>query len=291
MANGRAHVAQHVESGYYYEAEDVFTCGLGLFVLLCPAGARGMDAEMVLAEILDLDGRKARDMIKTHSRIPPADIIEDYILAATSDLIARGKAEQRYSAYACDERGLAAVDVKQARTLAEAEAALGCPIMEHAATKKAVYVHKMGDISRLGAIGASEADGIKMPPTVKDAAVGYESDLIFDFVDAFSYKGGVYAVMKPRFYKGGGVQLMEIISLSGGEKLGRGLEDYFFLLSFDKDAQQYAMERQERGLASPDALGKLDKTGARTKKDAERALGGGVLEAKSKASLYVHKRI
>lgn len=135
-----AHVAQSVSDGFYLEAVDVFTCGLGLYAVMCLAGHTSDYYGVCLMEIINLDGRKLSEELK-ESGI--TDCLDDYCFIASSDLVAESKAQKRRSEKKVTANGLADVDVeKDARTLDEIEQALGCSILEHPEERKSLFVHK-----------------------------------------------------------------------------------------------------------------------------------------------------
>lgn len=137
-------VAQSVSDGTYFEAVDVFTCGLGLYAIMCLAGHTSVFKGVCLMEIVNLDGEQ---LSKNMDKIGIKDCLDDYCFIATRDIVAESKAQKRLSDKIADPKGLASVDVKKdARTLEEIEQALGCPILEHPQAKKALFVHKWGVI-------------------------------------------------------------------------------------------------------------------------------------------------
>ncbi|NLI22682.1 MAG: hypothetical protein GX418_14185 [Clostridiales bacterium] len=137
-------VAQSVTDGTYFEALDVFTCGLGLYAVLCLAGHAKQYQGVCLMEIINLDGRSLSQALEASGI---QDCLDDYCFIATRDIVAQSKAKKRLSDQTANPRGLADADVeKDARTLEEIEDALGCPILEHPQARKALYVHKWGVI-------------------------------------------------------------------------------------------------------------------------------------------------
>lgn len=137
-------VAQSLSDGTYFEAVDVFPCGLGLYAVMCLAGYAGASRNVCLMEIVNLDGEPLSQKLE-ESGIK--DCLDDYCFIVSRDFVAESKAQKRLSDNSTNPQGLADVDVKKdARTLEEIEQALGCPILEHPQAKKLLYVHKWGVI-------------------------------------------------------------------------------------------------------------------------------------------------
>ncbi len=133
-------VAQSVSDSTYFEAVDVFTCGLGLYAIMCLAGQINVFKGICLMEIINLDGRQLSQKLE---ELGIRDCIDDYCFIATRDVVAESKAQKRRSDRRINPKGLAGVDVeKDARTLDEIERALGCPILEHPQAIHALFAHK-----------------------------------------------------------------------------------------------------------------------------------------------------
>ena len=136
-------VAQCVTTGLCFEALDVFTCGVGLYAVICSAGYKGKD--IFLVEIINLNGKKLSDKVKKNYKLDGC--LDDYCFLATPDLVATSKAQQR------NRDGLSKADClklanirKDARTLVEIEKNLGCSVFEHPKAKNALFIHKLGII-------------------------------------------------------------------------------------------------------------------------------------------------
>ena len=136
--NYETNVAQGVISADYYESLDVFTCGMGLFAVMCPAGFSNVNQNIVLMEIINLDGMKLGPLLKQYSHLDSKEILEDYCFIASPDMVAMNKADQRWRAGLSDSDGLESMNLKKdARTLQEIESALRCPILQHPQAEKA----------------------------------------------------------------------------------------------------------------------------------------------------------
>ena len=138
-------VAQSVANNLYFEALDVFTCGQGLYAVMCLAGFNEMNQNIILTEIINLDGKKLRDKVKKEYGLD--DCLDDYCFIATSDIVASSKANQRRQDGLSSADGLATIKVwKDARTLEEVEDVIGCPVLEHPKVKNNLFIHKWGVI-------------------------------------------------------------------------------------------------------------------------------------------------
>ena len=138
-------VAQSVTTKLYFEALDVFTCGLGLYSVMCLVGFSKMNQKIILMEIINLDGKKLGNKVKKGFDIE--DCLDDYCFIATPDIVATSKANQRRQDGITNADGLTSMNVKKdARTLEEIEGVLGCSVLEHPQAKGALFVHKWGGI-------------------------------------------------------------------------------------------------------------------------------------------------
>ena len=140
-------VAQSVTTELYFEPLDVFTCGLGLYTVMCMAGFRDINHPAILMEIINLDGKKLSDKVKKDYGL--VDCLDDYCFIATPDIVAASKADKRKQDGLSNADGLASANIsKDARTLEEIEEVLGCSVLEHPEAKKALFIHKWGVIER-----------------------------------------------------------------------------------------------------------------------------------------------
>ena len=138
-------VAQSVTNNLYFEALDVFTCGLGMYTVMCLAGFTETNQNIVLAEIINLDGKKLSDKVKKDYGI--VDCIDDYCFISTPDIVAKIKANERKQNGLSNANRLASMNLnKDARTLEEIEDVLGCSVLEHPKAKNALFIHKWGVI-------------------------------------------------------------------------------------------------------------------------------------------------
>lgn len=140
-------VAQSITTKLYYEALDVFTCGLGLYAVMCLAGfsKSKMNNNVILMEIINLDGKKLGDKVKKEYGLD--DCLDDYCFIATLDIVASSTANQRRQDGLSNADGLATIKVwKDARTLEEVEDMIGCPVLEHPKVKNNLFIHKWGVI-------------------------------------------------------------------------------------------------------------------------------------------------
>ena len=138
-------VAQSVTTNLYFEPLDVFVCGFGLYTVMCMAGLTEMNQNIILAEIINLDGKKLSAKVKKDYGI--VDCLDDYCFIATPDIVASSKANERKQKGLSNANGLASMNFKKdARTLEDIENVLGCPVLEHSKAKSALFVHKLGVI-------------------------------------------------------------------------------------------------------------------------------------------------
>ncbi|MDL2232345.1 hypothetical protein LJC63_02025 [Ruminococcaceae bacterium OttesenSCG-928-L11] len=135
--------SKKADNRFFFEALDVFSCEMGLFVV---AGYWSGDREVGLMEIINLNGKKLKPFLKEYSDLPPGDILEDYCFLESEDATAMYKADKKRPADLVDIDEIASDDVfKDARTLDEVEALLGCPILERPEARDALYIHIEGD--------------------------------------------------------------------------------------------------------------------------------------------------
>ena len=134
-------VAQCVTTGLCFEALDVFTCGVGLFAVICSAGYEGKD--IFLVEIINLDGKKLSDKVKKDYGLDGC--LDDYCFLATPDIVATSKAQKRNQDGLSNADGLKSANIwKDARTLEEIEKdVLRCSVFEHPKAKNALFIHKL----------------------------------------------------------------------------------------------------------------------------------------------------
>jgi len=140
-------VAQSITTKLYFEALDVFTCGLGLYAVMCLAGysKNKMNKNVSLMEIINLDGKKLGDKVKKEYGLD--DCLDDYCFIATLNIVASSIANQRKQDGLSNADGLASLEVwKDARTIEEIEAVLGCSVLEHPKVKTNLFIHKWGVI-------------------------------------------------------------------------------------------------------------------------------------------------
>ena len=136
-------VAQSVTTGLCFEVLDVFTCGVGLFAVICSAGYKGKD--IFLVEIINLDGKKLSDKVKKDYGLNGC--LDDYCFLATPDIVATSKAQKRNQDGLSNADGLKSANIwKDVRTLEEIEDVLGCSVFEHPKAKSALFIHKLGII-------------------------------------------------------------------------------------------------------------------------------------------------
>ena len=140
-------VAQSVDMGLYFEAQSLFTCGLGLFAIMAPVCA---PEKSLVAEIIDIDGRQLSVELKYNNVVTPFqkgdEILDDYCFLISNDILAVSKAQEIMSTGVPTRNPLSGIDVKEARHIDELELVLGCPLLEHAEATKMLLVHKWGVI-------------------------------------------------------------------------------------------------------------------------------------------------
>ncbi|MDR0288408.1 MAG: hypothetical protein LBI03_11980 [Clostridiales bacterium] len=140
--------AYSITQGQYYEALDVFTCGLGLYAMMVEVELRNFRGrknlpEPLLMEILDLDGRKlSEELTESHLESP---ILDDYcFIINTQDIIAMSKGKHRIQDGTTNPNGLATLKLSDARTLSEIEEQLGCSVLDNPQARSYICVHKKG---------------------------------------------------------------------------------------------------------------------------------------------------
>jgi len=112
---------------------DVFTCGMGLYAYL-------RRLPYAPSQPLTESGAAVMEIVALESsRLGKG--LRDYCLIATPDIVARMKAEKRRAEGLSDENGLSSVNLNDARTLEDVEAALGCPVLKHPSALAALYYH------------------------------------------------------------------------------------------------------------------------------------------------------
>ena len=136
-------VAKRADNRLCFEALDLFSCDMGLFAI---AGYWSEEREAGLMEIINLNGRKLEPLLKGYADLLPGDILEDCCFLASDDKTAMYKADKKWAADLFDIDEIASVDIfKDARTLEQVEAQLGCPILEYPQAKNTLYIHIGGE--------------------------------------------------------------------------------------------------------------------------------------------------
>ena len=112
---------------------DVFVCGMGLYVysrrLPFVPSQPLTENNSVIMEIIDLESNSL------------GKGCHDYCFVATSDIVARMKAEKRKNDGLSNKNGLSSINLNDARTLNDVEAVLGCSVLEHPSALAALYYH------------------------------------------------------------------------------------------------------------------------------------------------------
>jgi len=146
-------VGQSVMNGVYCEALDVFTCGVGLYAVMCPIPIKDASKAAIM-EIVNLNGRdfcrELEDNDFVSSSKTGSEILNDYCFLAKNDMVVQMKADKRRANGEANPKGLETMNLKaDAQPIQDIEEELGCPLLKHQYAREALFVHKKGFIEEI----------------------------------------------------------------------------------------------------------------------------------------------